>query len=250
MVFNGLGSPHLDQDCATEAAPPLTPSPPPPALSGHPRKGRAAPCGLPPTPRGLGGRSPRPHPPPPLLPGERLEAGEPGAAPLCRYLDPKRNGAFLPRREVCEPLPLRNPLGVSGRGRIPPPGACSKGGLEACSSRPVSVGPEEARGVVPGPSLPPSGIAASAHLSRSSRQQRGPAWSQPLPQSLPCFRGSRGGRAGCHPQPAGLGDRAFPARGCPLPCGVAPTALSQRVVAPRRGGGDKAGRWPCLVGLR
>ncbi|XP_040416213.1 translation initiation factor IF-2-like [Cygnus olor] len=195
------------------------------------------------------GLSPCPHPPPLLLlPGERLEAGEPGAAPLRGYLDPKRNGAFIPRREVCEPFPLCSPLGASGRGRIPTR-RLQRGGLEACSSRPVSglagggagklclvpasLRPAEGKrspaplspaqlgrgaacwggsraGVAPFPCPDfPSGIAASAHVSRSSaalasRRQRGPAWSRPLPQSLPCFRGSGGGRAGRHPQPAGL----------------------------------------------
>lgn len=100
--------------------------------------------------------------------------------------------------------------------------------------------------LVPAGSLPPCTSPKAAALA--SRQQRGPAWSRPLPQSLPCFRGSRGGRAGCHPQPAGLGDCAFRARGCPLPCGVALTPLSHRVVAPRLC--HAVAGWDGVVGTR
>lgn len=71
------------------------------------------------------GLSPCPHSTLPLLPGERRGAGERlgRPAPLCGHPDPKRNGAFFPWREVCEPF-----QGVAG-GDGPL-------GLEAHSSRP------------------------------------------------------------------------------------------------------------------
>lgn len=128
MVFNGLGSPHLDQDCATEAAPPPYPLPAAPGSLRAPEEGPGCAPPLPSDTSWPWGLSPRPHPPPLLLlPGERLEAGEPGAAPLCGYLDPKRNGAFLPRREVCEPFPLRSPLGYVRKGTDPPQARAARG---------------------------------------------------------------------------------------------------------------------------
>lgn len=73
-----------------------------------------------------------PHPPLLLLPGERRGAGERlgRPAPLRGHSDPKRNGAFFPRREVCEPFPLRGwPEGDGSR-------AVQRRGLEAHGSRP------------------------------------------------------------------------------------------------------------------
>lgn len=81
------------------------------------------------------GLSPCPHSPLLLLPGERRGAGErlrPGhPAPLRGHSDPKRNGAFFPRREVCEPFPLRGWL----EGPLPVP--CSAGAWRRTAPDPV-----------------------------------------------------------------------------------------------------------------
>lgn len=87
VVFNGLVSPHLDQDAVPEAA-----LPHPGPFPTTPSPLRAGPL---PAPRGLGN-------PPTAAAASR---GHP--APLRGHSDPKRNGAFTPWREVCEPFPAR-----------------------------------------------------------------------------------------------------------------------------------------------
>lgn len=100
MVFNGLISPHLDQDYVTEAAPP---PPQPQPLPRHPQlspgaRGKPCPSGTPTDTSWPWGLNLYPHPPLLLLPGERRGAGErlSRPTPLRGHSDPKRNGAFFP----------------------------------------------------------------------------------------------------------------------------------------------------------
>lgn len=110
VVFNGLVSPHLDQDAVPEAA-----LPHPGPFPTTPSPLRAGPL---PAPRGLGN-------PPTAAAASR---GHP--APLRGHSDPKRNGAFTPWREVCEPFPARGG-GDGGDGALP----VQLGGLEMHSSQ-------------------------------------------------------------------------------------------------------------------
>lgn len=53
------------------------------------------------------GRDPRPHLVALGIPPTTAAASWGHPAPLRGYSDPKRNGAFIPWREVCEPFPVR-----------------------------------------------------------------------------------------------------------------------------------------------
>lgn len=179
MVFNGLVSPHLDQDCATEAA-----SPP----AHHLRLF----WGTRGTPRHLVALGPEPLPTATATAASRGEADSRGA-PLHEYSDPKRNGALFSRREFREPVPL-SALQEWGWKWMDPRG---RGGSEA-RSFPFQL-EESWAGVTPfapaftAGSQPPRSSPRAAALA--ARSWWGLTRSQPLPQSLPCFRGSRGGRA-------------------------------------------------------
>lgn len=140
-------------------------------------------------------------------------------APLRGYSDPKRNGAFIPWREVCEPFPVRG--GNGGGGALP----VQLGGLEMHSSRSWDQEPCAILWIAWGHCCPhrPSGTLCHApplplhppgagkkglelgwgspSVSQHSPQQHSHPNGKvrPLPQSLPCFRGSGRGRAGCDP---------------------------------------------------
>lgn len=95
-----------------------------------PRLLRPIPAPFPP-PSALSGRDPRPH----LValgtpPSTAAAASRGHPAPLRGHSDPKRNGAFIPWREVCEPFPVRGG-GNGGDGALP----VQLGGLEMHSSR-------------------------------------------------------------------------------------------------------------------
>lgn len=95
-----------------------------------PRPLRPIPAPFPPLPA-LSGRDPRPH----LValgtpPSTAAAASRGHPAPLRGHSDPKRNGAFIPWREVCEPFPVQGG-GNGGDGALP----VQLGGLEMHSSR-------------------------------------------------------------------------------------------------------------------
>lgn len=176
------------------------PSPPPPALSGWEPRPHLVALGIPPTTAAAS----RGHP-----------------ALLRGYSDPKRNGAFIPWREVCEPFPVRG--GNGGDGALP----VQLGGLEMHSSR---CRDQEPRAILwiawghccphrPGGTLchapplplhPPGAGRKGLELGRGVNLSSIPTFPTaafppkprllwPLPQSLPCFRGSGRSRAGCEP---------------------------------------------------
>lgn len=75
------------------------------------------------------GREPRPHLVALGIPPTTAAASWGHPAPLCGYSDPKRNGAYIPWREVCEPFPVWG--GKRGDGALP----VQLGSLEMHSSR-------------------------------------------------------------------------------------------------------------------
>lgn len=165
------------------------------------------------------GREPRPHLVALGIPPTTAAASWGHPAPLCGYSDPKRNGAYIPWREVCEPFPVR---GGEERRRSPPCAAWELGDAQLpILGSGAMCHPLDCLGTLASPSpwwdtVPRSSFAPSS--SRSWEKGAG-AWRgvilsiptfptaafppkrqlRPLPQSLPCFRGSGRGRAGCDP---------------------------------------------------
>lgn len=119
------------------------------------------------------------------------EAESQGAL-LCEYLDPKRNGALFSRRKAPEPFPftaLQEWLEMDRSS-----GARGLRGTQLF----VSAGRELGWGHPLCPNFH-SRIAASSSpraAALAARSWWGLTRSQPLPQSLPCFRGSRAANAG------------------------------------------------------
>lgn len=191
-----------------------------------PRPLRPIPLPSPPPPGPFSGWDPRPHLVALGIPPTTAAASRGHPAPLRGYSDPKRNGAFIPWREVCEPFP-----GWEGtEGTQPSP--CSLGAWRCTASDPGI------RSHVPSSGSPgdtPVPIALAGHCATllfcpftlQELGKRGWSWAGggshsliptfptaafpprrqlwPLPQSLPCFRGSGRGRAGCDPPSCPLG---------------------------------------------
>lgn len=133
-------------------------------------------------PPALSGRDPHPHlvalgiPPPLLL--------LPGAI-LLRPVDPKRNGAFIQWREVCEPFPVQR--GMEG---TEPSSLCSLGAWRCTASDP------RMRSRVPSSGLPedtPVPIALAGHcatlllcpLTLQELGERGWSWVRGCPLLYP-----------------------------------------------------------------
>lgn len=177
-----------------------------------PRPLRPIPITSPPPPA-PSGWEPRPHLVALGIPTTTAAASRGHPAPLCGYSDPKRNGAFIPWREVCVPFPGWE--GTEGT----EPSLCSLGLGDAQLPIPGSGAtchPLDCLGTLPSPLLwqdtvPRSSFAPSPSRSWEKGAGAGPGvtlsiptfptaafppkrqlW--PLPQSLPCFRGSGRGR--------------------------------------------------------
>lgn len=81
-------------------------------------------------PPALSRRDPRPHLVALGIPPTTAAASRGHPAPLRGYLDPKRNGAFIPWREVCEPFPVR------GGTEVTEPSLCSLGAWRCSAPNP------------------------------------------------------------------------------------------------------------------
>lgn len=129
-------------------------------------------------PPALSRRDPRPHLVALGIPPTTAAASRGHPAPLRGYLDPKRNGAFIPWREVCEPFPVR------GGTEVTEPSLCSLGAWRCTAPNP------EIRSHVPSSGLPgdtpvPIALLLLCPFTLQELAKRGWSWAEGHPLLYP-----------------------------------------------------------------